>query len=149
MSMATERPTRSRTGALVAAYLFGIRGESLIAGRVSLDGTRTTAAQIEAYLAPLTESVLDVDGNGTANVFTDGALIISYLSGFRGRSLIAGRVSSNGTRTTVEAIEAYLQSIEHPPHHAIFTRTSGTGQHPQYFETDCYLNHRPPVLLKK
>ena len=102
-------------GVLIAAYLFGIRGESLIAGRVSSDGTRTTAAQIEAYLAPLTESVLDVDGNGTANVFTDGALIISYLSGFRGRSLIAGRVSSNGTRTTVEAIEAYLQSIEQPP----------------------------------
>ena len=41
-------------GLLVIRYLFGLRGAPLIQGAIAAGATRTTAAQIESYLATLT-----------------------------------------------------------------------------------------------
>ena len=42
-------------GVLVIRYLFGLRGEALIQGLISTRAVRTTSAQIEQYMAALTE----------------------------------------------------------------------------------------------
>lgn len=52
---------------------------------------------------------LDIDANGKYDALTDGLLVMRYLSGLRGSSLIAGVVDqTSGTRTSASAIEAYL-----------------------------------------
>ena len=100
-------------GILILQYLFGFRGADLIDGAVSSDATRSTAEAIEDYLASLIEqAILDVDGDGKTDGLTDGMLILQYLFGFRGNDLIDGVVSSGATRSTAEAIEAYLATIE-------------------------------------
>ena len=42
-------------GVLVIRYLFGLRGDALIQGLISTRAVRTTSAQIEEYMAALTE----------------------------------------------------------------------------------------------
>ena len=55
--------------------------------------------------------LLDIDGNGQADALTDGLLIIRYLFGLRGASLIAGTLGVGATRTTAAAVEAQIQSL--------------------------------------
>jgi hypothetical protein len=101
-------------GVLIVRYLFGFRGAVLIDGAVdTVNGTRITAPEIEAYLAVgVSTLLLDIDGNGVADALSDGVLIVRYLFGFRGAVLIDGAVDTvNGTRTTAPEIEAYIQSI--------------------------------------
>jgi hypothetical protein len=38
-------------GILVVRYLFGLRGSALVAGAIGIGATRTSASQIEAYIA--------------------------------------------------------------------------------------------------
>lgn len=97
-------------GLLIIRYLFGFRGDVLIADAVAGDATRTTVNDIETYIEDGLAS-LDVDGNGTADALTDGLLIIRYEFGFRGTVLIADAVAGDATRTTAADIEAYIQSL--------------------------------------
>jgi hypothetical protein len=53
-------------------------------------------------------SPLYIDGNGVADALTDGILILRYLFGFRGDTLIDGAVSPDCTRCTAPEIEAWL-----------------------------------------
>lgn len=55
--------------------------------------------------------VLDVDGNGTVGVFSDGLLILRYMNGVRGDQLINGVVAPGATRTTAPQIEGYIRKI--------------------------------------
>jgi hypothetical protein len=50
----------------------------------------------------------DIDGNGVSAALTDGLLLLRYLFGFRGATLINGTVSPDCTRCTAQAIESYL-----------------------------------------
>jgi hypothetical protein len=54
---------------------------------------------------------LDIDGNGQADASTDGLLIIRYLFGLRGASLIAGAVGPNAIRATAATIETQIQNM--------------------------------------
>jgi hypothetical protein len=56
-------------------------------------------------------SILDPDGDGEQQPLTDGVLILRYLFGFRGDSLIMGAVSGTCTRCTAPQIEAYIQAV--------------------------------------
>ena len=40
---------------------------------------------------------------------TDGLLLIRYLFGFSGDSLISGAIGVDATRNTAEAVEAYIK----------------------------------------
>ncbi len=53
-------------------------------------------------------AVLDVDGDGSSDPLTDGVLVLRYLFGFRGATLISGAVSPNCLRCDSPSIEAYL-----------------------------------------
>lgn len=65
------------------------------------------AAQYLTNIAPL----LDVDGNGGVDAHTDGVLLVRYLFGFRGPSLVANAIGNRPTRWTPTEIEAYIESL--------------------------------------
>ena len=52
---------------------------------------------------------LDIDGDGESKPLTDGLLLIRYLFGFSGDSLISGAIGSGAERDTAEKVEAYIQ----------------------------------------
>ena len=95
-------------GLLVIRYLFGFNGESLVSGALASEAEKTDAAIIRLYLENVSSN-LDIDGNGQAAPLTDGLLLIRYLFGFRGDTLIAGAVGDGSVRKTPEAIEGYIK----------------------------------------
>jgi len=99
-------------GILIIRYLFGLtEGESLIANAVDEDSERNSAEQIGQYIEGC-KSMLDIDGNGKTDALTDGLLIIRYLFGYRGDSLINNAVDTqNGTRIIASDIESYIEII--------------------------------------
>jgi len=96
-------------GLLNLRHLFGFTGDALINGAVDVNATRTTSADIEAYL---NESALarDIDGDGEIKPLTDGLLLLRYLFDFRGETLTKNAVGINATRTQANDIETYMQS---------------------------------------
>jgi hypothetical protein len=96
-------------GLLVIRHLFGFSGDALIANATSNVATRQDAAEITIYLNDA-ESELDIDGDGEARALTDGLLLIRYLFGFSGNSLISGAVSETAARTSAEQIETYISA---------------------------------------
>ena len=54
---------------------------------------------------------LDIDGNGKAEPLTDGLLVIRYLFGFSGESLIQGAVASDATRKEADEIAAAVEAL--------------------------------------
>lgn len=58
-----------------------------------------------------TSSSLDVDGDGLVTPQTDALLIMRFVSGFRGGSLVEGAVAPGCTRCSAEQIAAYLESL--------------------------------------
>ena len=97
-------------GLLVIRYLLGLTGSALTNGALGGTATRTDPAAISTYLDDIRSS-LDIDGSGTADAFTDGQLIIRYLFGLRGDTLIAGALDPLATRKTAAEIEAYIQAL--------------------------------------
>lgn len=68
------------------------------------------APQIEQYLADVLP-LLDIDGNGQVDALTDGLLLIRYLFGLRGPTLIAPGTAPGAMRTTSGQIEGYIQTL--------------------------------------
>jgi hypothetical protein len=97
-------------GLIAIRYLFGLTGPSLTSGALGATATRTDPAALKTHLDGI-RTALDVDGNGTADALTDGLLILRYLFGLRGDSLIHGAVDPQATRTTAPAIEGYIVSL--------------------------------------
>ena len=56
-------------------------------------------------------NVMDIDGNGQIDGLTDVMLVLRYVFGFSGESLIDGVVADNATRTSAADIEAHLESL--------------------------------------
>ena len=54
---------------------------------------------------------LDIDGDGESKPLTDGLLLIRYLFGFSGDSLISGAIGVGAERDTAEEVEAYIKSV--------------------------------------
>ena len=95
-------------GLLVIRHLFGFSGESLTSGAVDTSAERGTSELISGYLMDA-ESELDIDGDGASEPLTDGLLLIRYLFGFSGDSLISGAIGSGAERDTAEEVEAYIK----------------------------------------
>jgi DNA-binding beta-propeller fold protein YncE len=54
----------------------------------------------------------DIDGDGESDALTDGLLLLRYLFGFTGNTLITGALDvANCTRCTAAAIEAYIEAL--------------------------------------
>jgi len=95
-------------GLLVIRHLFGFSGDSLISGAVSSGAGRDGSDAISSYLTDA-DTQLDIDGDGESKPLTDGLLLIRYLFGFSGDSLISGAIGSGAERDTSEEVEAYIQ----------------------------------------
>jgi len=100
-------------GLLIIRYLFGLTGPSLTSSAIGPAATRTTPEEIKQYL-DFIRPLLDVDGNAQPDALTDGLMIIRYLFGVRGDSIIGGAVGPGATRTTAAQIESYIQSLSLP-----------------------------------
>jgi hypothetical protein len=95
-------------GLLVIRHLFGFSGDSLTSGAVSNGANRDGSDAIASYLTDA-DSQLDIDGDGEAKPLTDGLLLIRYLFGFSGDSLISGAIGSGAERDTADEVEAYIE----------------------------------------
>jgi hypothetical protein len=100
-------------GLLILRHRFGITGASLVAAAVDLANcTRCTAAAIETYLAAVLLPI-DIDSDGAREPLTDALLILRYLFGFTGATLVNGAVDLiNCHRCSAAEIEAYIQSLD-------------------------------------
>ena len=97
-------------GLLIVRYLYGLSGAPLTDGVLGNNATRTGAGPIASYLIGISP-LLDVDADGQPDPRTDGLLIIRYLFGLRGASLLQGALGEHATRTDAADIEAYLQGL--------------------------------------
>jgi hypothetical protein len=95
-------------GLLVIRHLFGFSGDSLTSGAVSGGASRDSSDTIASYLTDA-DSQLDIDGDGESKPLTDGLLLIRYLFGFSGDSLISGAIGEGAERDTAEEVEAYIK----------------------------------------
>ncbi len=99
-------------GLLFIRYLFGIRGTSLIDDSVASDCSYCSVAELEPILEQCgATGTSDIDDNGEVDALTDGLLIIRYLFGIRGDSLIEDSVAADCNRCTMLEIETYLQGL--------------------------------------
>jgi predicted HTH domain antitoxin len=96
-------------GLLVIRHLFGFSDEALTSGAVGSAADRRTASLIKGYLTEA-DAELDVDGDGSSQPLTDGLLLIRYLFGFSGDTLISGAIGAQATRDTATAVEAYIEA---------------------------------------
>ncbi len=97
-------------GILLLRFLFGFTGDSLINGAVAPDATLTSSFEIESVFSTIPDTAFDVDGNGEADALTDGILVLRFLFGFTGDSLINDAVAPDATLTTSDAISAFIES---------------------------------------
>ena len=95
-------------GLLVIRHLFGFSGDSLTSGAVSGEAGRDSSEAIAGYLADAVLE-LDIDGDGESKPLTDGLLLIRYLFGFSGDSLISGAIGDGAERDTADEVEAYIE----------------------------------------
>jgi hypothetical protein len=74
----------------------------------------STTMNTLTLLEPTTASgTLDVDGNGQYDALTDGLLLMRYLFGISGTSLVSGAIGPNPARASANAVAAYLDAM-HP-----------------------------------
>ena len=55
------------------------------------------------------DSQLDIDGDGKSKPLLDGLLLIHYLFGFSGDSLVSGAIGSDAARNKAEPVEACIK----------------------------------------
>jgi len=98
-------------GLLALRYLLGLSGPELVAGGVGANASRTTGDAIVAYLTDI-RPYLDVDGDGEVDAMTDGLLIVRFLFGLSGDSLIGGvAFAPNAIRKSATQVQDYLQTL--------------------------------------
>ena len=69
-----------------------------------------TTAEAEA-LGDTTESFAEIDGSANVDALTDGLMLLRYLFGLRGDSLVDAAVANGASRSTATEIEAYIISL--------------------------------------
>ena len=105
-------------GLLVIRYLFGFSGSALTSGAVAASGAeRVTDERISEYLGAISRE-LDIDGDGESKPLTDGLLLIRYLFGFSGDSLISGAIGCGAERILLTKLRL-ISGNEFPPYSSI------------------------------
>jgi hypothetical protein len=99
-------------GLLLLRHRFGFTGSSLVNGAVDVANcTRCDALDIDVFI-DANEGVFDIDGDGASEALTDGLLVLRYLFGFRGTTLVGGAVDvGDCTRCNPAAIEPYIAAL--------------------------------------
>jgi len=100
-------------GLLILRYAFGLRGDSLTDGAVSPNSPYSDSEVVSRIENAM--SYADVDGNGEVDALSDGLIILRYLFGIQGDTLIADTISPDATRTSIEEVVAYLENPNQTP----------------------------------
>ena len=87
-------------GILILRYLFDPTGAWNVSDALGSGATRTTRQDIKSFLDGGKTTVLDADGNGTADALSDGILILRYLFDPTGAWNVNDALGSGATRTT-------------------------------------------------
>ena len=102
----------------VNSYTPGDQTQPVIATRGNRMVTAWTSATQDGsgngvFAQPLAAiAVVDLDGNGAVEALSDGLLVLRYLFGFRGPTLVSGAVDLAGCqRCDAVEIEAYLATL--------------------------------------
>jgi hypothetical protein len=95
-------------GLLILRYMFGLRDEDLTNSAVA-DDTPFSDEEIKTRIEDIYPNT-DIDNNGGLDALTDGLLLMRYLFGLRGNSLIDDVVAATAERSTAVAIESYIQA---------------------------------------
>ena len=101
-------------GLLLLRSMFGLEGDALISDTVAADAIYDDATDIQQRIELLGESA-DIDADGNVDALTDGLLILRYLFGLRGDTLIDSVVSAQANRTSAEDIESHLSQLTLQP----------------------------------
>ncbi|MGB0445620.1 MAG: cadherin domain-containing protein, partial [Porticoccaceae bacterium] len=98
-------------GLLMMRYFFGFRGESMVEDTVAPESTMTYLDIEQKILDSM--DILDIDDNGEVKPLTDGLMLMRYLFGFSGYSLIDRTVAPDSNRSSHVEIENHL--LRHMP----------------------------------
>jgi hypothetical protein len=96
-------------GLLLLRHTFDLRGETLTNGAIASNSSLSSAEvqqRVESSYA-----VADIDNNGNIDPLTDGLLVLRYLFGLRGQSLIDGVISEDAMRAEAADIETYIETL--------------------------------------
>ena len=96
-------------GMLMVRRMFGLTGQALTGGVLGAAATRIDPTLVAQYIDNI-KPLLDVDGNGLADPYTDGVLLIRYLFGLRDAALVDNATGPMATRTTGQ-IQTHIQSL--------------------------------------
>jgi hypothetical protein len=91
---------------ILLRYAFGLRGNNLVDGVMSME-SNMSASEVELAMQNAS-AMADIDLDGEVGALTDGLLLLRYLFGLGGESLINGVVSPSASRASVEDITDYL-----------------------------------------
>jgi hypothetical protein len=97
-------------GLLIIRSFFGITNDALIAEAVGDNSTYGSAPEIQSRINSFQPS-LDIDNNGETDALSDGLIILRYLFGINSSSLIDGVLSPDGTRTNLNHILTYFDTL--------------------------------------
>ncbi len=104
-----ERYDALTDGLLILRSMFGLDGSSFTAGTTVSDAVYDDSEELSSRIISLGD-LIDIDGSGKTDALTDGLLILRYLFGLEGETLVADSVSADSIRTT-EEIEAHLEML--------------------------------------
>ncbi len=102
-------------GVLFVRYLSGYADASLVDGALGAGATRTTGAEVSAFLDQADCTAMkDADGDGTIDAQTDGILLMRYLFGLSGHALTHNALSLTAKRTTPSNIQNRFAFYQQP-----------------------------------
>ena len=116
--------------------MFGFDGPALTAGALEEGATREDPDLVFAY-AEKNRDQLDLDLDGSVGALTDGLLLIRYLFGFSGESLVASALSSEAKVASAAEISNTLASmIDRDNDGVINSRDFFPDDPSEWFDTD-------------
>ena len=98
-------------GLLMLRHTFGLTGEALLNGAVATDSSIPHSDVEQSLINSMV--IADIDNNGQVDALTDGLLLLRYLFGLVGDTLIDGAVALDANRSTHSEIEQYI--LNHMP----------------------------------
>jgi CxxC motif-containing protein (DUF1111 family)/predicted lipoprotein with Yx(FWY)xxD motif len=95
-------------GLLMLRYSFGLSGDALTSGAIASDAPLSSSEVVTRLDTMM--AIADIDDSGAVDALTDGLLLLRYLFGLSGETLINSAVSSEANRASVADIGAYLEA---------------------------------------
>ena len=99
-------------GLIILRSMFGLTGDSLVAGVISSGAAYKDAGVIESRVRILNlGKLMDIDGQGTTDALTDGLLSLRYMFGLENETLIKDVLAPDAIRKTAPEIQLYLEAL--------------------------------------